>query len=119
MDKSQQENCTEDELLEKEVLDNLPRVLRSEMTLVDINANKGQWVFHASKIIKKGIIYAIEPDSRNFNELKSNCLRWERLFDNNVSIYALPIEISDTCNVISPASIDSSISDMNTGLMKQ
>jgi|RhiMetdeSRZDD1v2_1073273.scaffolds.fasta_scaffold987746_1 FkbM family methyltransferase len=116
MDKSQQESCTKDELLEKEVLANLPRVLRSEMTLVDINANKGQWVFHSSKIIKKGIIYAIEPDSRNFNELKSNCLRWERLFDNNVSMYALPIAISDTYNVISPVTTDSSTSDMKHGL---
>src|SRR5215831_3422148 len=101
MDKSQQEHCIEDDLLEKELLDNLRRVLRSDMTLVDINANKGQWVFHSSKIIKKGVIYAIEPDSRNFNELKSNCLRWERLFDNNVSMYALPIALSDTYNVIS------------------
>lgn len=112
MDKAQQENYTKDELLEKEVLDNLRRVLHSEMALVDINANKGQWVFHSSQIIKKGIIYAIEPDSRNFNELKSNCLRWERLFDNNVSMYALPIAISDTYNVISSVTTDSSTSDM-------
>jgi FkbM family methyltransferase len=78
------------------------------MTLVDVNANKGQWVFHSRQIIKKGIIYAIEPDSRHFNELKSNCLRWERLFDNNVSMYPLPIALSTTHNAISPVSADSS-----------
>jgi FkbM family methyltransferase len=100
MDNSQQEMLIKGELLEKETLDSLPSILHPEMTIVDINANNGQWVFHASKIIKKGIIYAIEPDPIKFNKLKNNCLKWEKLFDNNVSMYALPIEISDTGNEI-------------------
>jgi len=102
VDKPPQENCTNGDLLEKEIVECLRKVLHSKMTVVDVNANKGQWVFHSSKIIKKGIIYAIEPDPRNFDELKSNCQRWTRFFDDNVSMYVLPIAISEAANVNRP-----------------
>ena len=116
VNESPQENRPSNERLEKEIVHSLRKVLHSEMTLVDVNANKGEWLLHSSKIIKKGIIYALEPEPTNFTELKSNCHRWMRLFDNKVSMYALPIAISEKVNVARPNMAGSSASLNKAGL---
>ena len=82
-----------DEPDEKEVLDNLPEVLRSVRTFVDIGASLGQYTYHANKYIQAGHIIAIEPDPIRFPELEKNCHNWQSLSTNKID--ALQAAISD------------------------
>lgn len=77
---------------EKNVLDHLANLLHPGTIFVDIGANSGKYTFCANKSIERGSIYAIEPDSIKFGQLKENCLKWETLSDNK--IHTLQIAIS-------------------------
>lgn len=93
---------------EKEVLDNLPKVLRSVKTFVDIGASLGQYAFYANKYIQSGHIIAIEPDPIRFLELERNCHDWESLSSNKVE--ALHAAMADKDGKISFYSTSSNVS---------
>lgn len=82
-----------DEPDEREVLENLPKCLRSVRTFVDIGASLGQYTYYANKYIQAGHIIAIEPDPIRFPELERNCHNWQPLSNNKID--ALHAAISD------------------------
>jgi len=65
---------------EKEIIENLPVVLRGVKIFVDVGASLGQYTFFANKYIREGQIFAIEPDPIRFEELKNNCHKSESFF---------------------------------------
>ena len=77
----------------KKVIENLPGLLHPEMIFIDVGAKTGEYTFAVNKILKKGIIYAIEQDPMRFEKLKENCQQWKILHDN--SIYVLHGAMSD------------------------
>ena len=83
-----------EECHEKEVLDNLPKLLIGVKVFIDIGASLGQYTFHANKHIKGGRIFAIEADPFRFEELEKNCNNWESASTNKI----IPIHaaVSDT-----------------------
>lgn len=79
---------------EQKILDNISRLLFSEMVFIDIGANSGQYTYQVNNNVGKSSIYSIEPNPVKFEKLKSDCCDWEDLSNN--TIYPLQIAISDS-----------------------
>ncbi|HWO43088.1 MAG TPA: FkbM family methyltransferase [Candidatus Eisenbacteria bacterium] len=67
---------------EKRVIDRLSVALRGASLFVDIGASLGQYTYFANKVMREGLIIAVEPDPIRFEELARNCEKW-RSFGNN------------------------------------
>lgn len=65
------ENCHERELLE-----NLPRLISKAKFFVDIGASLGQYTLAASRTMRNGRVLAIEADPVRYEELTRNASRW-------------------------------------------
>lgn len=79
--------------LNQELISTLKKLISKKAIFIDVGANIGQYTVYADRIMRRGSIYAIEPDPKRFERLKSNCLELEELSDN--SIYPLNIAISN------------------------
>jgi hypothetical protein len=84
-----------DDRLDSAAVHHFRALLHPEMTIVEVNAGDGRWLRDASDVIARGVMYAIESDPARFPELQRNCRALQRVSDDNVSIYALPIATSD------------------------
>ncbi|MBI2993376.1 MAG: FkbM family methyltransferase [Gammaproteobacteria bacterium] len=63
---------------EKELLENLPRLLRRTRLFVDVGASLGQYTKLASHCMREGRIVAIEADPIRYEELVRNAGIWSR-----------------------------------------
>lgn len=63
---------------EKELLENLPRLLRRTRLFVDVGASLGQYTRLASRCMRGGRVVAIEPDPIRHEELARNAELWSR-----------------------------------------
>lgn len=61
---------------ERELLDNLPRLLADARLFVDIGASLGQYTLAASRGMRGGRIIAVEADPLRHEELARNATRW-------------------------------------------
>lgn len=77
----------------KKLLKDLSFLFKPEIIFIDIGAKTGEYVWEVNKILKRGIIYAIEPNPTKFKKLKETCSN-SRLLNNN-SIHILLATISD------------------------
>lgn len=73
------ENCHE-----KEIIDDLPNLLKSCEVFFDIGASGGQYTFFANKILQNKNIIAVEADPIRFNILNKSCKEWESINNNNI-----------------------------------
>jgi FkbM family methyltransferase len=71
----------------------LAKILSSKITLIDVGANSGDFIFLIKSIVAQSSFYGIEPNPLRFKELHHNCLQWEE--GTNHKIYALNIAIGD------------------------
>jgi FkbM family methyltransferase len=102
------------EMHEKEVIENLPILLRGTRLFVDIGASLGQYTFFASQHMQGGRIVAIEPDPLRFEQLQRNCQEWSSASGNVVT--ALHGAVSDKDGQITFYATNSSVSG---GLFKR
>ncbi len=63
---------------EKELLHQLPRLIREATLFVDVGASLGQYTKAASTVMRGGRIVAIEADPVRFEELRRNVKEWGR-----------------------------------------
>ncbi|MBE7441300.1 MAG: hypothetical protein HS119_02475 [Flavobacteriales bacterium] len=73
------ENCHE-----KEIIDDLPNLLKGCEVFFDIGASGGQYTFFANKILQNKNIVAVEADPIRFNILNKSCKEWESINNNNI-----------------------------------
>lgn len=97
-----------EEMHERQVIDNLPKLLRGVELFVDIGASLGQYTFFANQHMEGGRIVAIEPDPLRFEELERNCHEWASTSDNLLT--AMNCAVSDQDGRIPFYATDTSIS---------
>lgn len=61
---------------EKDVVNNLRRLLHGARVFVDVGASLGQYTFFANSALRNGDIIAVEADPIRFDALKINCEKW-------------------------------------------
>lgn len=73
-----------DEQIEKDEIDNLPILLDGCDLFIDVGASLGMYTFFANRFLNNATIIAIEADPDRFNELRRNCLKWEKEGNNSI-----------------------------------
>lgn len=61
---------------ERELLENLPRLISDAKFFVDVGASLGQYTRVASRVMRSGRILSIEADPVRYEELARNTSRW-------------------------------------------
>lgn len=78
----------------------LGRCLMEESVFIDVGANAGWFSLIASRLVgESGMVYALEPDRRNFSVLCDNIYRQNAISN----VFALPIALSNRRQLISLA----------------
>ena len=76
---------------EKIFIEDLRKILHSEMVFIDVGANTGTYVYLVNNLINKSSIYAIESSPSKFDRLKEDCCQWERESDNKIHLLQITI----------------------------
>ncbi|MBX9609326.1 MAG: FkbM family methyltransferase [Gammaproteobacteria bacterium] len=79
---------------ERELLENLPRLLVDAEFVVDVGASLGQYTRAASRAMRRGRVLAIEADGLRHEELARNATRWAA--ESGLVIDALHAAVSET-----------------------
>lgn len=85
------ENCHE-----KDIIDDLPNLLKECDVFYDIGASGGQYTFFANKILKNKNIIAVEADPIRYGILSKSCNEWAPINSNKIeAIHAALYERND------------------------
>ncbi|MBF0521778.1 MAG: FkbM family methyltransferase [Candidatus Omnitrophica bacterium] len=72
---------------EREKIDQLTKIIKPGMTVLDIGANIGYYTILFSKLVgKEGKVHAFEPDALNFSYLKKNTKGLDNVILNNAAV---------------------------------
>jgi FkbM family methyltransferase len=69
---------------EEDILVQLPALLAGCRHFVDIGASLGQYVYHASRVMRGGRIDAFEADPARAEKLKQSCIEWAARSGNRI-----------------------------------
>lgn len=73
-----------DDCHEKEIIEDLPNLIKDCDVFFDIGASGGQYTFFANKILKNKNIVAVEADPIRYRLLNESCKEWESLNQNKI-----------------------------------
>ncbi|MEM7145848.1 MAG: FkbM family methyltransferase [Verrucomicrobiota bacterium] len=94
---------------EKELLDNLGKLLPSKGIFLDVGASLGQFSRRAASLMAQGQVIAIEADPLRFERLEKNFQEWSQEFP-TISFKAIHAAVSDRSGRISFQTTNSNIS---------
>jgi FkbM family methyltransferase len=79
---------------EKDVLENIGRLVKKGGVFVDIGASLGQFTRYAAAYFGQSKIFSVEADPVRYEELERNCRKWESEF--SVPIQAVHSAVAST-----------------------